>query len=76
LVPPAFAAAMERRGISKVAVLHFPNGFGPVLNCNGRQRHQSAVLSLSAPGVYFGDTGEACDLARACNEYSASVRAA
>ena len=35
---------------------------------------QTALLSLSCPGVYFGDAGEARDLARRCNEFSAELK--
>lgn len=34
---------------------------------------RSAVLSISAPGVHFGDDNEARTLARTCNEHSAEL---
>ena len=34
---------------------------------------QTSVLSVAAPGVWFGDAQEARDLARACNEYGAAL---
>lgn len=75
MVPPVFANEMQRRGISTVAGEPIPK-WNPdrslqVMDENGIQ---SAILSLSAPGVYFGDLGEACDLARRCNEYGADLR--
>lgn len=33
----------------------------------------TAITSISAPGVYFGDSGFAKKLARQCNEYSAEM---
>ena len=33
----------------------------------------SSVLSLSTPGVWFGDAAEACMIARRCNEYAAEL---
>ena len=35
----------------------------------------TAVLSISTPGVYFGDPGEARGMARLCNEFAARMRA-
>jgi 6-methylsalicylate decarboxylase len=33
----------------------------------------TAVISLSTPGVWFGDAREACDMARRCNDYAAQL---
>jgi len=35
---------------------------------------QTAIMSLSIPGVYFGDINEAIDLARSCNEFAAEMK--
>jgi len=35
---------------------------------------QTAIVSLSAPGVYFGNKQDAIDLARSCNEFAAEMR--
>ena len=32
-----------------------------------------AVLSISSPGVHFGDDAQACDVARECNDYAAAL---
>lgn len=75
IIPPAFIKEMERRAIDKVAGAPLPKWTPEasieVMNTNGIQ---TAITSLSAPGVYFGDIGGACALARECNEYAASVR--
>lgn len=74
-VPPAYARALTRMG------LRDPLGAGPaewsldqslaLMDANGIE---TAVFSISAPGVYFGDVQAARDLARACNDYGAEVR--
>ncbi len=74
VIPPAFARAMEARGLTEVAGTPLPvwtvDQSIAVLDAN---HIQTAITSLSAPGVYFGDLEEAKDLARACNEFSAEM---
>lgn len=74
-VPPAFIAALERRGITHIAGGPLPkwDAERSLAVMDDNDIH-SAILSLSAPGVYFGDLGEARDLARACNEFCAGLR--
>lgn len=74
LVPPVFRAAFARRGLEKVAGAPLPD-WSPershhVMDANGIG---AALLSLSAPGVHFGDDEEASVLARACNEMAAGL---
>jgi hypothetical protein len=59
------------------------DGVGPAavvravrVEVHGREHVQSAVLSPSTPGVYFGDGLEARQQAREVNEYSAEAVAA
>lgn len=74
LIPPAFVHAMDRKGIREVAGAPLP-GWSPEasLSVMDTWGTQTALLSLSAPGVYFGNIPEACALARECNEYTAGV---
>jgi len=77
IIPPAFVQAMQRRGLNEVAGAPLPR-YSPeqslqVMDANGIR---TALVSLSAPGVHFGERAEACDLARACNEYAAQMRQA
>jgi len=76
IIPPAFVSAMERRGIAKVAGAPLPkwtpSASLQVMDANGIA---TAITSLSAPGVYFGDRQEAVDLARRCNEFAAEMAA-
>ena len=74
VIPPAFTRAMEARGLTEVAGTPLPvwtvDQSVAVLDAN---HIQTAITSLSSPGVYFGDLEEAKDLARACNEFSAEM---
>ncbi|KAA9160749.1 amidohydrolase [Amycolatopsis acidicola] len=73
LVPPHYAEWMRDKGIrpggvdlpswSPSAALKFMDGHGI----------QTGILSLSTPGVYFGDAAEARRWAREINEYTAGV---
>lgn len=75
VIPPAFVATMQAKGIEKVAGAPLPK-WAPeksiaVMDANGIQ---TAITSLSAPGVHFGDgVAQAVDLARRCNEFSAGM---
>lgn len=75
IIPPAFVDEMDRRGLDKVAGAPLPR-WSPeqsieLMDSNGIQ---SALTSLSAPGVYFGDKSAAETLARRCNEFAAGMR--
>ncbi|MBC9249397.1 amidohydrolase [Pseudomonas alcaligenes] len=75
VIPPAFVATMQAKGIEKVAGAPLPK-WDPqksiaVMDANGIQ---TAITSLSAPGVHFGDgVAQAVELARRCNEFSAGM---
>ncbi|WP_420210648.1 amidohydrolase family protein [Burkholderia aenigmatica] len=73
-IPPAYRDAMSRHGLHKVAGAALPEWSADasldVMNANAIQ---TALLSISAPGVYFGDVEEARKLARQCNEYTAGL---
>lgn len=74
VVPPVFAQAMKDQGQSLVAgaplPLWSPKRSIDVMNLHGIQ---TALLSLSAPGVYFGHEDKAVALAQACNDFCAGV---
>jgi predicted TIM-barrel fold metal-dependent hydrolase len=73
-IPPAFTREMEKRGISLVAGAPLPAWTGErslaIMDAAGIE---TAVLSLSAPGVHFGDKAGAVSLARECNLHSAEL---
>lgn len=75
VIPPAFVETMQAKGIEKVAGALLPKWVPEksiaVMDANGIQ---TAITSLSAPGVHFGDgAAQAVDLARRCNEFSAGM---
>ena len=76
IVPPGYARWMLEKGIR-------PGGIGlpswserSALKFMDRHDVQTGILSLSTPGVYFGDAAEARRRAREISEYSAEVVAA
>lgn len=76
LIPPAFTEAMRAKGLTEVAGAPLPH-WTPAKSVANMDAHgiATAILSLSAPGTYLkgGSEWEACELARACNEYAAEV---
>lgn len=74
IIPPALVAAMEARGLMQSMGRALPE-WSPALSLAIMDAHDigTAIVSLSAPGVYFGDRAAAADLARACNEYAAKM---
>lgn len=75
IVPPIFRQTMLEKGIEKVAGAPLPK-WSPAQSIDIMDQigTQTAIVSLSAPGVYFGNVQEACTLAREVNEYSAQMR--
>jgi len=76
IVPPGYAGWMREKGIH-------PGGIGlpswserSALKFMDRHDVQTGILSLSTPGVYFGDVMEARLRAREVNEFCAEVVAA
>ncbi len=72
-VPPEYSEALGRRGRDTSALPSWtPETSLQLMDRLGIAR---AYLSVSSPGVWFGDQGEARSLARSCNEYLAEVKA-
>jgi len=71
-VPPEYVKALERQGQATPA---FPSWAPETsLQLMDRLGIVRAHLSVSSPGVWFGDHGEARSLARSCNEYLAELK--
>jgi len=73
LVPPRYAAWMHEKGIRPGGVDLPAWSAGAALKFMDGNDIQTGVLSLSTPGVYFGDVAEARRWAREINEFSAEV---
>ena len=75
--PPAYREALRRIGVRQEGGVPVPRWSAEhALAIMDRQGIATAIASISAPGVYFGDLGLARDLARLCNEFTADVIAA
>lgn len=73
VIPPDYADWLREKGVRPggVAVPRWTMGLAEkVLHKNGVQ---AAILSLSTPGVWFGDARQARSWARRVNEFSAQV---
>ncbi|MCY1021662.1 amidohydrolase family protein [Pyxidicoccus sp. MSG2] len=76
LLPPFYVEALARHGQRRVAGAAVP-AWTPERSLSLMDLHgiRTALVSISAPGVHFGDDAEAARLARACNEYAAELGA-
>lgn len=73
-LPPFYVATLAEQGIRLGAELPFLEwDVESTLALMERHDIASAVVSISEPGVYFGDALFARDLARRCNEYAADL---
>lgn len=73
--PPRYLAALERMGVQEEAGgIAFPQ-WSPAAAIETMDRFgiQAGILSVSSPGVWFGDAAVARDLARLSNEYVAGL---
>ena len=76
IFPPEYLAAIDRLGLTEAGGggVAFPDwSLSASLEMMDRHDIQTAIASIASPGVYFGDARLARELARRCNEYSASV---
>lgn len=74
IVPAEYVAALEKVGRSGGGGIPFPKWSAEeALGVMDRHGIRTAVTSVSAPGIHFGDDAAARDLARRCNEVSARL---
>ena len=73
-IPTVFRDTLGTRGIVEAGGRDLPEWSADLsLGVMDRNGIGTAVLSVSAPGVHFGDDAAARDLARRCNEASAAL---
>ncbi|MBL6456652.1 amidohydrolase [Belnapia sp. T6] len=76
ILPPDYVRIAGAERIGPLMVSGRVPEWSPELSLEAMERNgiATAVVSISAPGVWFGDAGQARELARACNEYAAGLR--
>ncbi len=74
IAPPEYRSALAARGVESVGGRPIP-AWDPeeTMAFMERQGIETALLSVSAPGVFIGDLPLARELARSCNEYLAGL---
>lgn len=74
LLPQFYIDAQKAAGMRGTAYAAFPE-WTPThsLSIMDRVRVGTAILSFTAPGIWFGDTSQTTALAHRCNEYLAEV---
>ncbi len=74
MLPLDYLSSVNSLGITKSAGVVFPNwDLEASLRFMDKQGIATTILSISAPGIYFGDVDFAKKLARRCNEFSSKV---
>ena len=74
IVPPSYVDWLARLGVDAGAGVPFPRwSREDTLAMMDRRGIQTAIVSLSTPGVHFGDAAEARKRAREINELSAEL---
>ncbi len=74
VLPLSYVEALNASGISTAGGIPVPDWSpGAAIEMMDRQDIRTGMLSVSSPGVHFGDDHQARSLARACNEYSARL---
>jgi len=75
MVPDFYANTLKKKGVDTAAgaplPVWTPEGSLALMDDTCISH---AYLSISCPGVYFGDAGEANELARQCNEYGSELK--
>jgi predicted TIM-barrel fold metal-dependent hydrolase len=74
VLPVDYLSSVNSAGITKSAGVVFPSwDLDASVRFMDRHDIAIAIVSISAPGIYFGDADFACNLARRCNEFGSKV---
>ncbi len=76
ILPPDYVATVGDDRIGPLILAGRTPEWTPAMSVEAMDRNgiATAVTSISAPGLWFGDDEESVRLARLCNEYAASIR--
>ena len=76
ILPPDYVATVGDERIGPLILAGRTPEWTPAMSVEAMDRNgiATAVTSISAPGLWFGDNEESVRLARLCNEYAASIR--
>jgi predicted TIM-barrel fold metal-dependent hydrolase len=74
ILPPKYLSLLAKVGITTAGNVQFPE-WEPKdsLTLMDRLGIETAIVSISSPGIYFGDTLFTCKLAHICNEFTAEL---
>lgn len=74
VLPPDYVSALAGLGITSSGGRPIPEwDIQSTLALMDRHAIATAIISISEPGIFFGDVAFARELARRCNEYSAQL---
>ena len=74
IIPEPYVRALANRGITGSTFVKFPKWTPEkALEHMDRSLVETAITSLSTPGVWFGDVALAAELSRLCNEFQARM---
>ena len=77
ILPPDYVATVGDDRIGPLILAGKTPEWTPEMSIEAMERNgiATAVTSISAPGLWFGDAAETRHLSRLCNEYAATIRA-
>ncbi len=76
ILPPDYVAQVGDARIGPLILAGKTPQWSPQMSIEAMDRHgiATAVTSISAPGLWFGDHAATCLLCRHCNDYAATLR--